>query len=87
MAADNEAMNAPRRVGVREFRANLPHLLRQARDGATFLITSHNEVIAEIRPPSVADHPRRTPGALHGKIRLAPDFDTLPPELLAAMEG
>lgn len=86
MGADNEAMDAPRRVGVRECRANLPHLLRQARDGATFLITSHNEVIAVIRPPSVADHSSREPGALRGKIHLAADFDTLPPELLVAME-
>ena len=29
----------------------------------------------------------RTPGALKGRIRMAPDFDTLPEEMLAAMEG
>ncbi len=85
--ADDDVIDTPKRIGVREFRANLPGLLRQARQGATFLITSHNEVIAEIRPPSVANRPRRQPGALRGKIHMAPDFDTLPPELLAAMEG
>lgn len=76
----------PLRIGVREFRANLPGLLRQTLEGATFLITSHNQAIAEIRPPSVANPPRRRPGALRGKTRIAPDFETLPPELLAAME-
>ena len=87
MATTVDVIGTPKRIGVREFRANLPSLLRQARQGATFLITSHNEVIAEIRPPSVANRPRRQPGALRGKIRMAPDFDTLPPEFLAAMEG
>ena len=76
----------PRRVGVREFRADLTGFLRQARQGCTFLITSHDQVLAEVRPPPAADRPRRRPGALRGKIRMAPDFDILPAEVLAAME-
>jgi hypothetical protein len=32
------------------------------------------------------DRPRRRPGALYNKIRIAPDFDTFPPDVLAAME-
>ncbi len=78
---------APRRVGVREFRGKLSDFLRQARSGETFLITSHDEVLAEIRPPPPAERPRRRLGLLRGKIRMAPDFDTLPPDVLAAMEG
>ncbi len=31
--------------------------------------------------------PARKPGRLKGRIRMAEDFDTLPPEILAAMEG
>ncbi|MDB5403363.1 MAG: hypothetical protein JWQ55_5381 [Rhodopila sp.] len=77
----------PRRIGVREFRANMTGYLRQARQGTAFLITSHDEVVAEIRPPSVASRPRRQPGALRGKIRMASDFDSLPADVLAAMEG
>lgn len=77
----------PVRVGVREFRGNLTGFLRQVRQGASFLITSHDQVLAELRPPSDVGRPRRRPGALRGKIRMAPDFDTLPPELLEAMEG
>ncbi len=83
---DKEAPQ-PRRVGVREFRADLTGFLRQARHGTSFLITSHDQVLAEIRPPPTAERPRRRPGALRGKIRMAPDFDTLPPDVLAAMEG
>ena len=77
----------PRRVGVREFRADLAGFLRQARRGTSFLITSRDQVLAELRPPPQAERPRRRPGALRGKIRIAPDFDALPPDVLAAMEG
>ncbi len=61
--------------------------LRLARQGTSFLITSHDEVVAEIHPPSVASRPRRQPGALRGKIHMAADFDILPADVLAAMEG
>jgi len=75
------------RVGVRELRANLSGLLRQARHGTSFLVMSHNEVVAEIRPPSKMVTPRRRAGALAGKIHMADDFDVLPADVLAAMEG
>jgi antitoxin (DNA-binding transcriptional repressor) of toxin-antitoxin stability system len=78
--------NSPQRVGVREFRGNLSEFLRQARLGASFIIMSRNQVLAEIRPPPQSYRPRRRPGSLRGKIRMAPDFDALPPDVLAAME-
>jgi antitoxin (DNA-binding transcriptional repressor) of toxin-antitoxin stability system len=88
MAEPEQDRKAPvRRVGVREFRANMTGFLRQARHGASFLVTSHDQVLAEIRPPPQAERPRRQPGALRGRIRMAPDFDALPPEVLAVMEG
>ncbi len=83
---DKEARQ-PQRVGVRELRGNLTGFLRQARQGRSFLVMSHDQVLAEIRPPSRAEGPRRRPGALRGKIRMATDFDTLPRDVLAAMEG
>ena len=77
----------PQRVGVREFRGNLSGYLRQAREGGSFLIVSHDQVVAEVRPPPPAERPRRQGGLLRGKIEMAPDFDELPPDILAAMEG
>ncbi|MGI4744745.1 MAG: type II toxin-antitoxin system prevent-host-death family antitoxin [Janthinobacterium lividum] len=76
----------PIRVGVRELRGNLTRYLREARQGTAVLVTSHDAVIAEIRPPSLAQRPARRPGALRGQIRMADDFDTLPADVLAAME-
>jgi antitoxin (DNA-binding transcriptional repressor) of toxin-antitoxin stability system len=85
--SEQHKASPPRRVGVREFRGNLTGILRQARQGASFLITSHDEVVAEIHPPAVSERPARRPGALRGRIWMAPDFDALPPDILAAMEG
>jgi antitoxin (DNA-binding transcriptional repressor) of toxin-antitoxin stability system len=78
---------AAQRVGVRAFRGNLSEFLRQARQGSSFLIMSHDQVLAELRPPPPAERAPRQPGALRGKIKMAPDFDLLPPDVLAAMEG
>jgi antitoxin (DNA-binding transcriptional repressor) of toxin-antitoxin stability system len=79
--------NKPQRVGVREFRGNLTGFLRQARQGRSFLVMSRDQVLAEVGPPPPATLPRRRPGALRGKIHMAPDFDGLPADVLAAMEG
>ncbi|HJE24126.1 MAG TPA: DUF2281 domain-containing protein [Methylorubrum populi] len=77
----------PQRLGVREFQGNMGDFLRQVREGRSFLITSRDEVLAELRPPAASIRPERQPGALRGKICMSPDFDTLPLDLLAAMEG
>ena len=91
MAEDEKASEekasprAPRKVGVREFRGNFAGFMRQVRHGASFAVTARNEVIAIVLPPQPS--PRRRPGTLRGQIEMAPDFDVLPSELLAAMEG
>ncbi|WP_254070611.1 type II toxin-antitoxin system Phd/YefM family antitoxin [Acidisphaera sp. L21] len=74
-----------KRVGVREFRGNFAGFMREVRYGSSFIVTSRDEVVAIIQPPQPP--PRRQPGALRGKIQLPPDFDTLPPDVLDAMEG
>jgi antitoxin (DNA-binding transcriptional repressor) of toxin-antitoxin stability system len=85
--AQTNKTSLTQRVGVREFRGNLTGYLRQARQGASFLVISRDQVVAEIRPPPTTERPRRKPGALRGKIRMAPDFDTIPPGVLRAIDG
>ena len=75
------------RVGVRDLRANLSGLLRKVRHGATLIVMSRDEVVAEIRPPSGSARGERKLGLLKGRIRMAPDFDELPPDILDAMEN
>ncbi len=85
--AEAQPDKSPQRVGVREFRGNLTGFLRQARQGRSFLIMSRDQVLAEVGPPTQTARPRRQPGALRGKIRIGPDFDAIPLDMLAAMEG
>ena len=87
MAEQAETLPTATRVGVREFRGNFSGFMRQVRQGASFAVTSRDHVIALIQPPPQAAPARRQPGALRGKIRMAPDFDALSPEELAAIEG
>jgi antitoxin (DNA-binding transcriptional repressor) of toxin-antitoxin stability system len=61
--------------------------MRQVRRGASFIVTSRDEVVALIQPPHPPARPPRQPGRLRGRIEMAPDFDTLPADILAAMEG
>ena len=75
------------RVGVRELRGNLSGFLRQARCGASFLVVSHDEVVAEIHPPAASFRRARKPGALRGKIWLAEDSEHTPDDLIDSMEG
>lgn len=87
--AEQEKLPPPpaTRVGVREFRGNFSGFMRQVRHGSSFIVTLRDEVVAIIQPPQPPLPPRRQPGTLRGKIRMTPDFDTLPPDVLAAMEG
>jgi prevent-host-death family protein len=86
--AEQEKMppHPAKRIGVREFRANFSGFMRQVRHGSSFIVTSRDEVVAIIQPPQPLARPRRQPGTLRGKIRMTPDFDTLPADMLAAME-
>ena len=84
---ESQTGKPPQRIGVREFRGNLTGFLRQARQGRSFLVMSHDQVLAEVGPPRQGERPFRRPGALRGKIRIAPDFDDLSADVLAAMEG
>jgi hypothetical protein len=48
---------------------------------------SRDPALAEVGPPPQAQRPPRQPSALRGKIWIASDFDPLPANALAAMEG
>lgn len=75
------------RIGIRELRGNLSKYLKEANQGTAVLVTSRDVVIAELRAPSPKLLPPRRPGALKGRIQMADDFDTLPDDILDAMES
>ena len=85
MPLPTENSHKPRRVGIREFRGNLNAFLKDVEAGQTLVLTSHHKVVAEIHPPSQRPTERK-PGALRGKIKMAPDFDVMTEDDLNAME-
>lgn len=74
-------------VSVREFRANLPGLLRKVRHGESIVVTSRGQVVARVVPPGPLPDAPRPFGLLKGMIEIAPDFDETPDDLVTPMEG
>ena len=72
-------------VQVREFRENLAEFLRDAERGTEIVIMSRSKPVARLGPPAVTG--RRPLGLMRGRIKMAPDFDVTPPDLIAALEG
>lgn len=80
----------PIRIGVRELRGKLGDYLRQAKDGARFLIVSRGQPVAELGAPvgvPADEKPPRRLGVLRGKIWMADDWDEWPEGFLDAMEN
>jgi prevent-host-death family protein len=76
------------KVGIRNFRSNMSGFLRRAHNGEVIVLTSHDKEVAEIHPAAPwTEKTRRKPGVLKGRIKIAPDFDSLPDDMLAAFEG
>ena len=73
-------------VGVRELRANLSSLLREAKQGRSVQVVSRGEVLAQLVPPEPTVKKPRQLGRLRGKIWMAPDFDTWPDDIMECFE-
>ena len=73
----------PETVGVREAKARLSELIDRALRGETVTISRHGAEVVRLVPVQR----RRQPGSLRGRIRIAPDFDETPEEVIDAFEG
>lgn len=92
---------ATRGVEMADFRDDVAGYLRQARQGASFLITWDSEAVAELRPPSpeakakpeptaatpepAPEPSRRLVGSMRGKIWMADDWNTWPEGFIEEM--
>lgn len=74
-----------RTVQVREFRDGLAGFLREVEQGAEIVVMARNRPVARLVPPALTG--RRPLGLMRGRIRIAPDFDDTPADVIAAMEG
>lgn len=68
---------------ITEAKAQLSALIERVAKGETIIIGKAGKPVAKLVPYANTAIVR-TPGALRGKIRIAPDFDELPDDIAAA---
>ena len=73
-------------INVYDAKTHLSRLLDQVAQGEEIIIARAGKPLAKLVPYRDDDQPR-VPGSWHGRVRIAPDFDELPPDLAAAFEG
>ena len=73
-------------VNIHDAKTHLSRLLKRAEAGEEFVISRAGRPIARLVAYHGLSAPRR-PGAWRGRVRIAPDFDELPPALASAFRG
>jgi len=73
-------------VNVDEVKRDLSRFLEQVAQGEEVVIASAGNPVAKLVPYHAATA-ARVPGYWKGKVRIAADFDVLPPALAAAFRG
>jgi len=73
-------------VNVDEVKRDLSRYLEQVAQGEEVVIASAGNPVAKLVPYQAPVTPR-VPGYWKGKVRIAADFDVLPPEIAAAFRG
>lgn len=73
-------------INVYEAKTTLSRLLDRVAAGEEIVIARAGRPVARL-VPLAPRHERRRPGAWHGRVRIAANFDELPPEVAAAFRG
>jgi prevent-host-death family protein len=74
-------------VNVYEAKTHLSQLLDRAAAGEEIIIARAGRPVARLVALAEPSSRRRVPGAWHGKVSIAADFDELPAETEAAFRG
>jgi prevent-host-death family protein len=73
-------------VNVHEAKTQLSRLLERVAAGEEIIIGKAGRPVARI-VPYVESAQRRSPGRWRNRVRVAPDFDATPDEIVTAFEG
>lgn len=71
---------------MHDAKTQLSRLLARVEAGEEIIIARSGRPVARL-VPFRDDRSPRTPGGWEGQVRIAPDFDELPPDLAAAFNG
>ena len=76
----------PDQVNVHEAKTHLSRLLERVETGEEFVLARAGRPVARLVPYRTRREPR-VPGAWRGRVRIAPDFDETPEDLIGAFEA
>jgi prevent-host-death family protein len=73
-------------VNIHEAKTHFSRLVDRASRGEEIVIGKAGKPVAKLVPYR-EDRGPRSPGGWEGRVRIAPDFDELPPEIAASFRG
>jgi prevent-host-death family protein len=73
-------------VNIHDAKTHLSRLIERVARGEEIVIGKAGKPVARLVPYQEQQGPR-SPGAWAGRVRMALDFDELPPEIAAAFRG
>lgn len=73
-------------VNIHDAKTHFSRLLDRVAKGEEIVIAKAGRPVAKLVPHRAPAGPR-TPGGWEGRVRIAPDFDELSPEVAAAFRG
>ena len=74
-------------TNISEAKSSLSSLIAQVEKGHKVIIGKAGKPVAMLVPYRADTTPRQLGGTWSGKVKMADDFDTLPPELVEAFYG
>lgn len=74
-------------TNISEAKSSLSSLIAQVEKGHKIIIGKAGKPVAMLVPYRVDTTPRKLGGTWSGKVKMADDFDALPPELAEAFYG
>jgi prevent-host-death family protein len=75
------------KVGMHEAKTHLSELVEQALHGGEVVITRRGKPAVRLEPVGATTGALSLMGAWEGQVRIADDFDELPPDIAAALVG
>ena len=72
-------------VGMHEAKTKLSQLVERAESGEDVVITRNGTPVARLTPVASSSSLATVRGAWRGRVRIAEDFDELPPDIADAL--